>query len=258
MSPKPTLVLIPGSWHSASVYDKVATLLEKAQYKCISVTLPSTSPNPSSTFLDDVEAARNAIVAETTQGRDVVVVVWSYGSIVGSSAIKGLTRHEQDIPSSGNKQSGHVKGLALISTGFAQTGSTFMEGAGGKPPPFWVADWESGFAVLVADIRQLFYHDLPEEEGNAWVAKIEKQSLKSLYEGGEHVYSGWKDVPVWYLATAEDKALPVEVQRMFVQMAKDAGADVTLREVASSHAAMLSRPREVADFLLEAVASFMG
>src|ERR1022692_3632099 len=36
-----------------------------------------------------------------------------------------------------------------------------------------------------------------------------------------------KDLPVWYLATTEDKALPFEAQKYFVQTAKDAGGDVT-------------------------------
>ena len=62
-------------------------------------------------------------------------------------------------------------------------------------------------------------------------------------EGGEHAYAGWIDVPVWYLSTMEDRALPVQAQRMFVQCAKDAGADVTVREVESSHSPMLSRVR---------------
>ncbi len=111
--------------------------------------------------------------------------------------------------------------------------------------------------VIIVEPRQLFYHDLPEEEGNYWVARLEKQSLKALMEGGENAYAGWMDVPVWYLATTEDKALPIQAQRMFVQNAKDAGADVTIREIESSHSPMLSRPKETADFILEAVASFV-
>jgi predicted peptidase len=87
--------------------------------------------------------------------------------------------------------------------------------------------------------------------------KARKQSLKALTSGGEYVYSGWKDVPVWFLATAGDKAFPVQVQRMFVQGVKDAGADVTLREFESSHSSMLSRPEETVEFILEAVASFV-
>jgi len=258
MSRKPTLVLVPGAWHSASTWVKVASLLETEQYKCVCVSLPSASPNPSATFLDDLEAVRHAIVTETSQGRDVVVVVHSYGGIVGSSAIKGLTRKQPDDSSSAKDASGYVVGFIMLASGFALTGCSFLDGFGGKPPPSWKADEESGFATITDDPRQLFYHDLPEEEGNYWVEKLEKQSLKALKEGGEYVYSGWKDVPIWYLATSDDKALPVQVQRMFVQAAKDAGADVTLREVESSHSVMLSKPKETADFILEAVAAFVG
>jgi len=136
------------------------------------------------------------------------------------------------------------------------TGISFLDSAGGKPPPSWTADVETGYATILAEPRDLFYHDLPEEEGNYWVSKLTMQALKPLMEGGEHVYSGWMDVPVWYLATSADKALPVEAQRFFVQSAKDAGCDVTSREVESSHSAMLSKPKEVVDFVDEAVVYF--
>ncbi len=63
-------------------------------------------------------------------------------------------------------------------------------------------------------------------------------------------------MPLWYLATGEDRALPSEVQRAFVQNEKLEGADITLRDIESSHSPMLSRPKETAGFILEAVASF--
>lgn len=65
-------------------------------------------------------------------------------------------------------------------------------------------------------------------------------------------------MPVWFLSTTEDKALPVEAQRMMVQGARDAGADVSVREVESSHSPMLSRPEETVGFVLEAVKAFVG
>jgi pimeloyl-ACP methyl ester carboxylesterase len=75
MSRKPTLVFVPGAWHSASTWDKVASLLQAQQYRCVRVALPSTKSDPSATFGDDVQAVRDAIVAETTQRHDDVVVV---------------------------------------------------------------------------------------------------------------------------------------------------------------------------------------
>jgi pimeloyl-ACP methyl ester carboxylesterase len=258
MSGKPTIVFVPGAWHSPRTWDKVASLLERQQYKCVSVALPSTASNPSATFLEDITAVRDSIVAETSQGHDVVVVAHSYSGIPGASAIKGLTRNKQDVAPPAEDASGHVIGLILLASGFMPTGLSFMDGAGGKPPPTWTVDEESGFATIVVDPRELFYHDLPVEEGNYWVGQLTKQAIKPMFEGGEHGYAGWMDIPNWYLSTTEDKAFPVQAQRMVVQMAKDAGADVTVREVASSHSPMLSKPKETADFILEAVASFVG
>jgi hypothetical protein len=152
---------------------------------------------------------------------------------------------------------GHVIGIALIASGYTLTGVSFMEGAGGKPPPSWKLDAENEFAIFTVDTRDLFYHDLSLEDGTYWVGKLRKQALKPMFSGGEHAYSGWKDVPTWYLATIEDHALPIEAQRYFVQTVKAAGADVTLREVTSSHSPMLSRPKETCEYILEAVSYFV-
>jgi pimeloyl-ACP methyl ester carboxylesterase len=136
------------------------------------------------------------------------------------------------------------------------TGVGFLEAIGGVPPPFISLDHDAGFANLIADPKELFYHDLDTSEAECWIQQLTKQSLKSLGEGGEHAYSGWKDIPTWYLAAVEDRALPVEVQRVFVKMAQEQGGNVTLREVQGGHAAMLSKPKECADFVIEAARAF--
>jgi len=255
MSQKPTLILVPGAWHSAETWSKVTLILEAQHYKCVPVTLPSTLSNPSVTLFDDIKAVRDAIEAETKHGRDVVLVVHSYGGGVGPSAIKGLAR-----PKDGSESTtqGHVIGIASMASGFGPSGVSFVDGMGGKPPPSWKVDTESGYVVLVAEPRDLFYHDLPEEEGNYWVGKLTRQASKPLMEGGEWAYAGWMDVPVWYLATTEDHAFPYQAQTIMTQMAKDRGGDITMREVASSHSPMLSKPKEVAAFITEAVEAFAG
>jgi pimeloyl-ACP methyl ester carboxylesterase len=250
MSSHPTsFVLVPGAWHNATTYDKVISLLSAQGFKSIAVSLPSTSGDKNASVKDDIEATRAAITGETTQGNDVVVVVHSYGGIVGASAMKDLTTKQ-------NESDGLVIGFVMLASGFAQTGAAFMEGLGGMPPPFWTADAESGFATLVGDPRPVFYHDLPIEEGEMWVKRLEKQSLKALYEGGEHIYAGWKDVPVFTAITTDDRSFPPEFQRMFAQAAKDTGGDVTIREIFSSHSPMLSKPDEVVEIMIEAVKVF--
>ena len=86
---------------------------------------------------------------------------------------------------------------------------------------------------------------------------LTKHSLKSLAEGGEYAYAGWKDVPCWYLVTLEDRGLPTELAHLAVKMARDEGGDVTTREVQSSHSPMLSKVKETVGFILDATADFM-
>lgn len=254
-TPKPTFVLVPGAWHNASVWDKVSAQLTERGYKCVAITLPSTTGDAAATFLDDVTAARTAIEAETASGNDVIVVVHSYGGLVGVSAVRGFTRKPHSGPASRNatEPHGNVIGVALMATGFAIEGMSMLDGNNGQPPPQWVINEETGFADIVVDARDMMYHDLPEDEGKQWVSKLEKQSVHALQKGGEHVYAGWQDVPCWYLVTEQDHALPPAMQEYLVKMVVDQGADVTQKGIQASHSPMLSRPDETGQFLMDAM-----
>nr|WOD45556.1 hypothetical protein [Trichoderma atroviride] len=228
MSSKPTLVFVPGAWHSPDTWSKVTAELEPQGYKTICITLPTTLSDPSKGIADDIDEARKAILAETSQGRDVVVVVHSYGGMVGPSAVKGLTEATSERP-------GRVVGIAMMATGYYT---------------------ETGYATLIVDTRELFYHDLPEEEGNYWVGRLLNHSLKSLTDSGERVYSGWKDVPTRYLITTDDRTFPTEVQLGIAQGAKDQGGEVVVEQIHTSHSPMLSKPKETAEFIVRAVETF--
>ncbi|KAL0940208.1 uncharacterized protein CTRU02_202971 [Colletotrichum truncatum] len=268
----PALIFIPGSWHKPSCYDKITSILQKGyRLKCLSVTLPSTSGNPTATFRDDVDAARCVISSEIVQGNDVVVIAHSYGGMVGNSAIKAFA-HPRDVAMDASsatptltishqeepKKIGRIVGLILIASGFTLTGLSFMDPFFGHPPPSWRVNATTGYAEIVADPRELFYHDLPSEEAQYWVSQLTTQSLKALFEGGEYAFAGWQDVPVWYLGTVEDRGLPVVVQRMQVGMAREMGGKVEHRELQTSHSPFLSQPEETADFVVEAVEAFTG
>ncbi|TQN70130.1 hypothetical protein CSHISOI_05361, partial [Colletotrichum shisoi] len=214
---------------------------------------------------NDVDAARQALSRETAQGRDVVVIAYSYGGMVGNSVIKGFAPlrdaakggsapatsstsddHRDALPE------GHAIGLILIASGFTLTGLAFMDPFFGRPPPGWRVNSTTGYAELVADPREFFYHDLPAEEAEFWTSRLTTQSLKALFEGGEHAYAGWQDVPAWYIGTVQDRGLPVVAQRMIVSMAREMGARVEHRELQTSHSPFLSQPENTVSIVLEA------
>ncbi|PNP38447.1 hypothetical protein TGAMA5MH_09528 [Trichoderma gamsii] len=258
----PTLVFIPGAWHRPTCYDLVIDLLqEKHGIKCTAVTLPSTTGDPSKTLNDDLNAARKAVSDETSCGRDVVVIAHSYGGLVGNSVIKGFARKRagvQDADASKSPAAGHVIGLILIASGYTFTGLAFMDPFFGRAPHFFRVNKATGFADLAVPPRQFFYHDLPADEAEYRVSQLTPHSLKSLFEGGEYSYSGWLDVPSFYLGTIEDQGLPVIAQRMNVGMARSMGASVEHRELQTSHSPFLSQPEATVHVILEAIEAFSG
>lgn len=165
---KPTIVLVPGCWYPVATFDKLVAALESRGYKAVVVALPSsTSNSPDATFLDDITAVRTAIEAETSAGRDVVVAAHSYGGLPAHSGSKGLTVGSPEPTSSGGK----VVGFVLMASGFTMTGMCFLDPTGGVPPPQWKANKETGFAELLVDPVDMFFHDLPAEEGKMWASK---------------------------------------------------------------------------------------
>lgn len=208
--------------------------------------------NPSATFKDDLDVAREAISNEIDHERNVVVIAHSYGGMVGNSAIKGFAK------SKSSESKAHVIGLILIASGFTLTGLTFMDPFLGHPPPAWRVNHETGYAELVASPREMFYHDVPDEEAEYWVSQLTTQSLKALFEGGEHTYAGWQDVPSWYIGTTEDRGIPVLAQRMGVGIAREMGGVVEHRELETSHSPFLSQPEATVGIIVEAVEAFPG
>lgn len=230
------------------------TLREQHSSTCTFFSLPFTSDDPNATFKDDLSACRNAISSETSRGRDVVLVAYSHGGMVANSAIRDFI---SSSPGQG-RIIGRIIGLVFIASGFTLTGLSFMDPLFHIPPPMRRVNKVTGFAEIIKPPAQLFYHDLPAEEGKEWVAQLTPQSLKSLFEGGEYSYAGWQDVPVWDIGTIEDKGLPVVVQRAHVGMARSMGASVVHKEFRSSHSPFLSQSDEVVQLLLDAASAFAG
>ncbi|KAF5668388.1 alpha beta-hydrolase [Fusarium heterosporum] len=257
MTSNPSVIFVPGAWHTPEYWGKVISGMEAQKYRCIAVTLPTTqSTSTSINFSHDVKAVHDAISAETAQGFDVVVSAHSYGGVVASSAIKGLTQQSSDKASVINAKIGFVIGLFMVSTGFIYVGSSFLEALGGKPPPTWDADYENNLMTILADPVEMLYHDIPKEEAEGWVKKLTKNALTSSTEGYEAAYEGWKDVPAWLIMTKDDRAFPFVAQKMIARAAEKAGARLTKRELDSSHSPMLSRPTEIVDLLFEAIKAF--
>lgn len=125
--PKPTIVFIPGAWHSPAGFDGLLPPLHAAGYLTTAIHLPSTGVSPGLTSLDpDVKAVRDVVCGLVELGREVVIVAHSYGGVPTTEALAGLSLAQRK--SSG--LSGGVSHLIFISALVPRKGYNTLESMG--------------------------------------------------------------------------------------------------------------------------------
>ena len=129
---KPTIVLIPGAWHSGSCFSQLTAALNAAGYSTRTPTLPGVaSPNQSTiTQHDDVAYIRNEVLLPLlAEGKDVLLAMHSYGGAPGSAASKGLSKKERE----GKGEKSGIIGQVFIAS-FVLPEGTVMGQAGAYQP----------------------------------------------------------------------------------------------------------------------------
>ena len=93
-----------------------------------------------------------------------------------------------------------------------------------------------------ATFRDIFAADLPSHVTDVMAASQRPADLATLFEPSGP--AAWETIPSWYVVASEDHTIPPATQRF---MAERAGA--TTIEIRSSHVAMMSHPKQVADVI---------
>ena len=91
---KPTIVFVHGAWHNPSCWDGVRKSLEEYSYPTVAVELPSVGQKPPVTsHLEDTAVVRKELERLIlSEGREVILVMHSYGGVAGSGAVSGLEK----------------------------------------------------------------------------------------------------------------------------------------------------------------------
>ena len=128
---KPTFVIVPGAWHPPSCYDVIVTHLRAAGYPTLVTSLPSLNAREpaTATCIADAESVRQQFLPLIeTEGRDIVLVTYSYGGIPGGGAAYGLSKSTRTRE--GDK--GGIIGLVYISSFVVPEGVSLLHMMGGK------------------------------------------------------------------------------------------------------------------------------
>ncbi|KAH8678473.1 Alpha/beta hydrolase fold-1 [Xylariales sp. PMI_506] len=229
---KPTIVFAPGAWHLPDCFDNVRQRLEVQGWPTEACRYPSVGAEPPTKgLLDDTQALitilDRLIVKEA---KKVVLVVHSYGGLVGANAAKGFA------PSSAGGPGGIILFVYMAAFVTPEKHSLFnMLGHQWLP---WMRI--EGERIYPDTPEEVFYHDVEPE--------LQRRSIESLKHESKQVfldpvdYEPWKDIQCMYLFADDDRGLPLALQH---QLAATLGSNAIHYHVKASHSPFLSKPDDV-------------
>lgn len=138
MSGKPIFLFVPGAWHLPAYFDPLITHLSNHGYSSVAVTLPAVNSSPAATSLQpDVSAVADALTALLDDGSDVVLVMHSYGGMVGTDAV-GRVVEQRSRDGGGGGKTARIRRLVYVAAYVPLEGHTLgqtLDGAVREPPP---------------------------------------------------------------------------------------------------------------------------
>ncbi|HSJ02201.1 MAG: alpha/beta fold hydrolase [Verrucomicrobium sp.] len=226
MNAKPTIVLVHGLWADGSSWSKIIPPLVEQGFEVISVQNPTTS------LEDDVAAT---VVAIERAGGSVILVGHSWGGFVITEA----GAHPR------------VKGLVYVAAFAPDKGETVPK-LSEMAAPTQLSDFlktTNGVLTVTREgVAKVFASDLPKNEQE--LIYVVQQPASPKVFAGVSKEAAWRTKPSWYVVASEDKTINPELEEL---MAKRANAKTTILK--ASHVAMVSKPKEVLEVILEAAKS---
>lgn len=223
--PRPTVVLVHGAWTDGSSWGDVVARLQAKGLRVVSVQNPLTS------LADDVARVSRAIA---TQADPVILVGHAWGGTVITQA--GV--------------SDRVAALVYVAAFAPDRGeSTNDLQMRGRPPGYatlLLVDDEGNLMFPQEALPDWFAHDLPAV--HARVLAATQVPVRASAFDDRVSEAAWRLKPSWYLVADDDRMIDPQLQRA---MAARIAARVTT--IHASHVPFLSRPKETAAIVLDAV-----
>ncbi|ORY58904.1 Alpha/beta hydrolase fold-1 [Pseudomassariella vexata] len=237
----PTIIFATGAWHTTQCFDLVREKLTKVNWPTEAVSYPSVGAEPPTKGLaDDAAAVRATIEKLAGEGKQVVLVVHSYGGLVGANAVEGLGFAERQAKG----EKGGVILFVYLAAFVTPMGGSIKQMLGGQFLPWMNFQGDTGY-VHADDPKQIFYHDVEGEQLEQALSTLKHQSAPVFTDVVS--YEPWHKIECLYMICEEDKALPAFIQE---GMAKSLGESSQTVRIKASHSPFLSQPDAVVDGLV--------
>ncbi|KAF4447152.1 hypothetical protein F53441_9297 [Fusarium austroafricanum] len=250
---KPALIIVPGNFSLPRFWSAIQQSVQKQGYPVEVVGLQSSREqrvDPAPGLAEDVKEATSVLNKHIDQGKDVVLLMHSYGGMVGTEATRGLSRIERE--KAGLK--GGIVRLVFLAAVFAPPGKSTRGLYKANPGryPSHDGDW----LVCDEDTAMCFYSDLTKEQGLHLAQAATKVSQAVRVFSDEQTYDGFhKLIPSSYILTLKDILVPEPAQRQFISRLEENGErSVPVVEIDTAHSPHQTDPpllMKVLDKILE-------
>ncbi|KAF4981772.1 hypothetical protein FZEAL_2494 [Fusarium zealandicum] len=234
MTSNPIIVFAPGAWHTPDCFDLVRNALHARGWSTEAVAYPSVGAEPPVKGLaDDAAALRSTLQGLVDQGSQIVLVVHSYGGLVGANAVEGLGYQQRKAQG----LSGGVVMFVYLAAFVTPLGKCIKEMLGGQWLP-WM-NFQGNY-VYADKAEEICYHDVDAEGQKQALARIKHQSAAVFTDAV--TYEPWHDMECMFFFCDDDKAVPLPVQ---TQMAAALGPNAITFHTKASHSPFLSQVDDV-------------
>ncbi|KAL0262020.1 hypothetical protein SLS55_003455 [Diplodia seriata] len=247
----PTIVGCPGAWHTADFFDDLSNSFRSRGYDFVSQDAPGVVQQNGfdGTADKDADSLRaNLLVPLVESGKDVALLMHSYGGVYGAGAVQGLSKRERQEAG----KAGGVVALVFVSAVPPMAGKSTLDMMGTDMdhlPPWVDYDRSTGF-VAFSGALEVMYHDLPDPIATRYLSMVKPQSLSSL--SSRISYSPLAD-PFFadmsgYVLCGADRVIPLAGQEAYAAMA---GIDRTVLVSPATHAFFATAQEQVVDATIQ-------
>ncbi|EME40511.1 hypothetical protein DOTSEDRAFT_157259 [Dothistroma septosporum NZE10] len=249
-SMKPTLLLLHGAFTTPAAWDFLNPYLEKAGYPTERATYLSTNPpDPlEATVSRDTQHVRSKFLCPLVEheGKDVVLVVHSYGGVVGAGAAYGFSKTDRVA----QKLAGGVIGLIYVAGNIVPEGQSEFDTVGRAWPSWLMIDKPREGLSHIDPLVSTLCQDCPK----GMDCEVERAATPQAYlcfttAVGPPAWAekGYKD-RLAYIHTRDDLVNPPFAQDMWVE---GSGVHWQTADMNTSHAPYYSQPEQLAEWIFK-------
>lgn len=249
---RPAIVLVHGAWHAPANYQSFVDSLIEVGFSVHCPRLPSCNnitPPPAS-FAEDVTAVRAVVKELAEAGKRVMMVMHSYGGMVGTDAVTDdLLRHNR----ASTGQPGGVVHLLYLCAYILQPGTSVFDisKASGFFDlwPQYINNFDDGTCFPI-DPAAMFLNEASSADIEAAMPHLVRSPLSAFSAAAEGVC--WKNLPVTYVLTSKDGAVPRQYQDIMIERAEKDGVNIVKVDLDTDHSVFITKKKEMVDLALRA------